>query len=135
MNIPNNLLYSKTHEWVRKEAENTAVVGITDFAQKALGDIVFVDFKLGVGEKAEKDASICDLESVKAVEGVYLPVSGEVIELNNKLEEDYSMMNKSCYDQGWLIKIKISDPNELNLLMKSEEYKQLCEKESVHTKK
>lgn len=135
MNIPNNLLYTKTHEWIRKEENNTAVIGITDFAQKALGDIVFVDYKLGLGEKVEKNASICDLESVKAVEGVYLPVSGEVIELNNKLEEDYGMINKSCYEKGWLLKIKISNPQEFDDLMKSEEYKQICEQELLHSKK
>jgi glycine cleavage system H protein len=131
MNTPKNLLYSKTHEWVRKEGADVAVIGITDFAQKALGDIVFVDFKVTIGDKIAKQAAICDLESVKAVESVYLPISGVIKELNTKLEEDFSQMNKSCYEHGWLVKIKIQDPKELTALLKTEDYVKLCDQEST----
>jgi glycine cleavage system H protein len=130
MNIPKDLIYSKTHEWVKTQNDGSAIIGITDFAQQSLGDIVFVDYKVAVGDTVSKESPIIDLESVKAVESVYSPVSAEIKELNSKLEADYSMMNKSCYEQGWLVKIKILNPNELTSLMKADEYMEYCEQES-----
>ena len=126
MNFPDTLKYTKTHEWVKKLDDNTALIGISDYAQHELGDIVFVEFAPSGENKGDVFAN---LESVKAVESVYLPVSGKVIENNPKLEEDeeFELVNKSPYENGWLIKITLSNPAELSDLMDAAAYKKLVE--------
>ena len=121
MNFPDELLYTKSHEWLRKLGDNTAHIGITDYAQDALGDIVFVDFKITEGEVLKGD-SFCELESVKAVESSYMPVSGRILEINSKLENDYGLINTSPYEKGWLIKIQILDPSQLTEMIRSKQY-------------
>lgn len=126
MNFPENLKYAKTHEWVKKLDNNTALIGISDYAQHELGDIVFVEFA-PTGEN--KGDVFVNLESVKAVESVYLPVSGKVIKNNPKLEEDeeFELVNTSPYENGWLVKITLSNPAELSDLMDAPAYKKHVE--------
>ena len=126
MNFPENLKYSKTHEWVKKLDDNTALIGITDYAQHELGDIVFVEFAPSGENKGD---AFVNLESVKAVESVYLPVSGKVIENNPKLEKDeeFEIVNTSPYKDGWLVKITLSNLAELFDLMDAAAYKKLVE--------
>ncbi|MBN2155794.1 MAG: glycine cleavage system protein GcvH [Candidatus Lokiarchaeota archaeon] len=128
MNFPNNLKYSKTHEWILKQDDNIALVGITDYAQHELGDIVFVEFE-PAGENKSKGDTICNLESVKAVASVYMPVSGKIKEINPKLleDEDFALVNNSPYENGWLIQIVMSNSDELSELMDSTTYQQFVE--------
>lgn len=123
MNIPGNLKYARTHEWIRVEGE-TAFIGITEFAQGELGDVVFVEFK-GVGEKLAKDEAFCSIEAVKTVSDSYMPVGGDVLESNPVIESAPETINKDPYGNGWLIKIKISNPAELNDLLSAEQYQGL----------
>jgi len=122
MNIPEELLYTKDHEWARIEGD-VAVVGITDFAQSELGDIVYLDVP-SVGEMLSKGEKFGDIEAVKTVAEAYMPVSGEVVEFNEALESAPELVNASPYDEGWIIKIKFSDPSEFDTLLKAEEYKE-----------
>ena len=126
MNFPENLKYSETHEWVKMLDDKTALVGITDYAQHELGDIVFVEFAPSGENKGDV---FVNLESVKAVESVYLPVSGKVIENNPKLEdaEEFELVNKSPYEDGWLVKIELSNPAEAEELMDAVAYKKMVE--------
>lgn len=126
MNFPENLMYTKTHEWILKQDDNTALIGISDYAQHELGDIVFVEFEPACENKGD---IFCNLESVKAVESVYLPVSGKVIETNPKLAEDeeFELVNTSCYENGWLVKVSLSNPAELSELMDAAAYKKFVE--------
>ncbi|MCP4762772.1 MAG: glycine cleavage system protein GcvH [archaeon] len=117
MDFPNELLYTKTHEWIRKNDDGTAVIGITEYASKALGDIVYIEFETGVDEEISKQASYCTIESVKAVESSYMPITGTILEINDSLEDDYSVMSTSPYEKGWLIKIKINNPDEISGLL------------------
>jgi glycine cleavage system H protein len=121
MNIPENLLYAKSHEWIRVEGE-TGFIGITDFAQSELGDIVYVEVET-VEETLDRDEAFGTIEAVKTVTDVNMPVSGEVIEFNEKLKDAPELINKDPYGDGWIIKVKISNPSELNDLMKAESYK------------
>ena len=121
MNIPANLKYSKDHEWVRVEGD-TAVIGITDFAQSQLGDIVFVDVTT-VGESLGADDIFGTIEAVKTVSDAFMPVGGEVLEFNEALNDAPETVNKDPYGEGWMIKVKIADPAELNGLMDAEAYK------------
>ena len=107
MNIPKNLKYAESHEWVRVEGD-VAVVGITDFAQTSLGDIVFLDIEVE-GETLDKGEVYGSIEAVKTVSDSYMPVSGEVIEVNQEAIDDPSIVNKDPYGEGWLLKIKMSD--------------------------
>ncbi len=111
MNIPENLLYTKDHEWLRIEGE-TGYVGITDFAQGELGDIVFVEIET-VGETLKKEEVFGTIEAVKTVSDMFMPVGGEVLEVNPALEESPDVVNKDPYGKGWMIKIKITDPAEV----------------------
>lgn len=126
MNFPENLKYAETHEWVKKLDETTALVGISDYAQHELGDIVFVEFE-PAGEN--KGDVFVNLESVKAVASAYLPVSGKIIENNPKLEgdEEFELVNTSPYENGWLVKITMSNPAELSDLMDAAAYKKFVE--------
>lgn len=123
MNIPSNLKYTKNHEWIRVEGEN-AYIGITDFAQKELGDIVYLEIET-VGETLAKEESFGTVEAVKTVSDLFMPVSGEVLELNPDLENAAELVNKDPYGKGWMIRIKVKDQAELNDLLDDEGYKSL----------
>ncbi|GIV44834.1 MAG: glycine cleavage system H protein [Bacteroidia bacterium] len=123
MNIPDNLKYTKDHEWVRLEGD-IAFVGITDFAQKELGDIVYVDINT-VGETVEKEAVFGTVEAVKTVSDLFMPVTGEVLELNSKLESSPDLVNTDPYGEGWMVKVKLADPASVNTLLSAEDYKKV----------
>jgi glycine cleavage system H protein len=125
MNTPSELKYTKDHEWVKVDGD-TATVGITDFAQSELGDIVYVEVET-LDETLEKEEVFGTVEAVKTVSDLFLPLSGEIIEFNESLEEEPEKVNSDPYGEGWMIKIKISDTSELDELMSSEEYKKLVE--------
>lgn len=123
MNVPENLLYTKDHEWIRVEG-NTGFIGVTDFAQGELGDIVFIEIET-VGETLNKEEVFGTIEAVKTVSDMFMPVSGEILELNPELEEKPDVVNKDPYGKGWMVKIKITDPAELKSLLTAEDYKAL----------
>jgi len=123
MNVPDNLKYTKDHEWLRVEGDD-AKVGITDFAQGELGDIVFVEIETE-GETLDKGEVFGTIEAVKTVSDLFMPVSGEVLELNPALEDNPEDVNKDPYGEGWMIKIKITDPSEIDELLSPAEYKEL----------
>lgn len=123
MNIPSNLLYSKDHEWILVDGA-TATIGITDFAQSQLGDIVFVDVPTE-GETLAKDEVFGTIEAVKTVSDAFIPVSCEVIEFNSALNDTPETVNKDPYGDGWMIKVKISDPAELKTLLDAADYEAL----------
>lgn len=123
MNVPVDLLYTKDHEWLRAEGD-TAYVGITDFAQGELGDIVFLEVETE-GETLKKEEVFGTIEAVKTVSDMFMPVSGEVLEVNPALEKSPDVVNKDPYGKGWIVKIKITNPEEVNDLLTSEKYKSL----------
>jgi len=123
MNIPENLLYTKDHEWLRTEGE-TGYVGITDFAQGELGDVVFVEIET-VGETLKREDVFGTIEAVKTVSDLFMPVGGEVLEVNPALEESPDVVNKDPYGKGWMIRIKITDPAESGKLLTPEKYQAL----------
>ena len=125
MNIPSDLKYTKDHEWVRIEGE-TAVIGITDFAQGELGDIVYVDVDT-LDENVDKDEVFGSVEAVKTVSDLFMPLTGEVTEFNEALEDEPELVNKDSYNEGWMIKISISDTSEIEELLDSDAYKNLIE--------
>ena len=120
MKVPADLKYTKDHEWLRAEGE-TGYVGVTDFAQGELGDIVFVEVET-VGETLKKEEVFGTIEAVKTVSDMFMPVSGEILELNPALEETPDVVNKDPYGKGWMVKIKITNPSELNDLLSPEKY-------------
>ena len=122
MEFPEDLKYSREHEWILVEG-NVATVGVTDFAQEQLGDVVFVELP-AVGDKVTKDEAMGVVESVKAVSDVYAPVSGKVLEINDDLPESPEMINEDPYGDGWIVKIEISDPSDLEDLLDKEAYEQ-----------
>lgn len=121
MNIPQNLKYTKDHEWVAIDGD-IATVGITDFAQGELGDIVYVEVET-VGESMDKDEVFGTVEAVKTVSDLFLPLSGEIIEFNEDLEDEPEKVNESAYEDGWMIKMKIANLDEVNELLDAEAYK------------
>ncbi len=121
MNVPVNLLYTKDHEWLRVEG-NIGYVGITDFAQGELGDVVFIEIET-VGETLKKEEVFGTIEAVKTVSDMFMPVSGEVLEVNPALDKSPDVVNKDPYGKGWMVKIKITDPSEANDLLTAEKYK------------
>ncbi len=123
MNVPANLKYSNDHEWIRVEGDE-AYVGITDFAQSQLGDIVFVDVTT-VGETLAQNEIFGTIEAVKTVSDAFIPVGGEVLEFNEALNDAPETVNKDPYGDGWMIKIKITDKNELEQLLSAEDYMKL----------
>ena len=122
MNIPAQLHYTKDHEWLKVEG-NEGYVGITDFAQGQLGDIVFVEVNT-VGETIAQGESFGTIEAVKAVSDMFMPVTGEIIEFNSAIESSPDMLNKDPYGEAWIIKIKISNPDEISALMDAEKYQE-----------
>ena len=123
MNIPAELLYTKDHEWIRVEGD-TGIVGVTDFAQGELGDIVFVEIET-VGETLDKDEIFGTIEAVKTVSDLFMPVGGEILEMNPELENSPDVVNKDPYGKGWMIKFRITDPDELSDLLSAAKYKAL----------
>lgn len=126
MNFPENVKYSTDHEWVRVEG-NEAIVGITDFAQEELGDIVFIDITTE-GETVEKGEVFGSVEAVKTVSDLMMPVTGEVLEVNEELEDAPELVNKEPFEGGWIIKISIQNPEELESLMSAAEYREFIGK-------
>jgi len=121
MNIPSDLKYSKDHEWIRVNGSE-AVIGITDFAQSQLGDVVFVEIQT-LGENLDKEEVFGTVEAVKTVSDLFMPVSGEITAVNEKLADTPEVVNKDPYGEGWMIKIKLSDPAQLNDLLTADQYK------------
>jgi glycine cleavage system H protein len=125
MNIPNELKYSADHEWIRVENDGTAYVGITDFAQDALGDLVYVEVRT-VGETIAKDEVFGTVEAVKTTSELFMPVSGEILEFNEALDEkggdNPALISESPYEKGWIVKIRITNPAELDSLMDAAAY-------------
>jgi glycine cleavage system H protein len=119
--IPSELKYTKSHEWVRSEDDGTVTIGITDHAQELLGDLVFVELP-EVGSEMSAEDAVCVVESVKAASDVYMPVSGEVVEVNDSLADAPETINDSPYDDGWLIRVQPSSPDELEDLMDADSY-------------
>ena len=123
MNFPDNLKYTKEHEWIRVEGE-TGIVGVTDFAQGELGDIVYVDINT-VGESVAKDAVYGTVEAVKTVSDLFMTVDGEVLEVNGALQDKPDAVNSDPYGEGWMVKIKITNKSQLDELMSADAYKQM----------
>lgn len=123
MNIPDNLKYTKDHEWLRLEGD-IATIGITDFAQKELGDIVYVDINT-LGETIEKEAVFGTVEAVKTVSDLFMPVTGEVLEVNSKLEASPDLVNTDPYGDGWMVKVKVADPSSVHNLLSADDYKKV----------
>jgi len=125
MDIPGNLKYTRSHEWVRVDG-GEAVVGVTDYAQHELTDIVFVELP-EVDSEVESGDAVCVVESTKVASDVYAPVSGRIVAVNNELEANPQLVNESPYEKGWLIRIALSDPDQLDDLNNAGEYARLLE--------
>jgi glycine cleavage system H protein len=125
MNIPENLYYTNDHEWIKVEG-TTGTVGITDFAQHQLGDIVFVDVA-SVGETLEEGETFGTIEAVKTVSDLFMPINAEVIEFNDALNNEPELINKDPYDAGWIVKVTITDTSKLTDLLNAAQYKALVE--------
>jgi len=123
MNTPDNLLYTNEHEWIRVEGSE-AFVGITDYAQSELGDIVFVELP-NTDDEFEKNDVFGTIEAVKTLADLFLPVSGKIVEVNENIENEPELINSDPYNDGWLIKMTISNPDELNEILKPEDYKKI----------
>ncbi|WP_296619435.1 glycine cleavage system protein GcvH [Marivirga sp.] len=123
MNIPDNLKYTKDHEWVRVEGDE-AYIGITDFAQRELGDIVYVEVET-IDEEIEEGEVFGTVEAVKTVSDLFMPVGGTVLEFNESLEDAPESVNDDPYEKGWMIKLKLSDPSSVDKLLSAEDYKAL----------
>lgn len=125
MNIPSDLLYSNDHEWVKLDGE-FATIGITDFAQRELGDIVYIEIET-LGDTLEREQVFGTVEAVKTVSDLFMPLSGEVLEFNSTLEDTPEAVNDQPYESGWMIKIKMDNPAQLKNLMSADQYKQLIQ--------
>ncbi len=125
-NIPDELLYTKTHEWVKKINQKEAIVGITDHAQQQLKDIVFVELPL-IGKMVKAGTACAVVESVKAAYDIYAPLSGKVAKINQKIQEKPELVNKAPYGEGWFLHIEISNQNELNTLLSPAQYRAISE--------
>jgi glycine cleavage system H protein len=123
MNVPENLKYTKDHEWVAIEGD-VATVGVTDFAQKELGDIVYVEIET-LGESIDQDEVFGTIEAVKTVADLFMPVSGEIIEVNESLEDSPEDVNASAFEDGWMVKIKMSNPSQADELLDTAAYTSL----------
>ena len=128
-NIPDDLHYTKTHEWVKQDADGTVIVGISDHAQNLLGDMVFIELP-DVGAEYNTGDDCAVIESVKAASDVYCPVSGEITETNESLVDAPEMVNQDPYGDGWLFKLKPNDAGEVEDLLNAEAYKELAEEEA-----
>ena len=126
MKLPDNLKYSKDHEWLRETESGEAYIGVTDFAQSELGDIVFVDIDTQ-DEELNQEEVFGTVEAVKTVSDLFMPISGKVLEINEKLEDEPELINNDPYGDGWIIKISITENNELESLLDAKEYKELID--------
>lgn len=124
MSYPAELKYTKEHEWIRDNGDGTATIGITDFAQSELGDIVYVELN-DIGETYGKDDVFGTVEAVKTVSELFMPVAGEVVEINNALGDEPELVNDDPYGKGWMIKIKPNNSNDLNNLLSASEYEEI----------
>jgi glycine cleavage system H protein len=124
MNAPENLFYTKDHEWLKVEGE-FGIVGVTDFAQGELGDVVFIEIET-VGETLKKEEVFGTIEAVKTVSDMFMPVGGEILEVNPSLEESPDVVNKDPYGKGWMVKIRITDPVEIKDLLSPDAYRKLA---------
>lgn len=124
MNFPDDLKFTKEHEWVRNNNDGTVTVGITDFAQSELGDIVFVELEAEGSEFRQNDV-FGTVEAVKTVSELYSPVSGEIVEINSLLQDDPEIVNNDPYGDGWMVKIKLADDSELDQLLSTDDYKKV----------
>ncbi len=129
LKYPDDLKYTKEHEWVKLDGD-VAIVGITDFAQDQLTDVVFIELPEN-GKKVDQKSNLCAVESVKSVSDVFAPVSGEVVEVNKEIGDKPELVNQDPYGNGWIAKIKINDKGEIDKLMSAEEYKKFVS-ESKH---
>ena len=118
---PNDLKYATSHEWARQLADDVIEVGISDYAQESLGDVVYVELP-ELGENVDAGSECCAVESVKAASDIYAPVSGEIVEVNSALDDEPELLNESPYEGGWIFKIKASDPSELDSLLSADDY-------------
>ena len=119
--LPKDLLYTKDHEWIRLQDDGIAVVGITDYAQESLGDITFIEFP-EVGATFENGEMFGVVESVKAASDLYMPVSGEIVEINEEVDATPELVNQDAFSKGWLLKIRLADQSQVESLMKPDEY-------------
>jgi len=124
MNYPQELKYTKDHEWIRDNGDGTATIGITEFAQSELGDIVYVDIDT-VGENVNKDATFGTVEAVKTVSDLFMPVDAEVLEINPALDAQPELVNEDPYGDGWMVKIKVVDADQLSELLSADEYQDI----------
>ena len=124
MNYPDNLKYTREHEWIRDNGDGTATIGITDFAQSELGDVVFVEVDT-VGETIPKNEIFGTVEAVKTVSDLFMPVAGEIIEFNSNIESKPELVNEDPYGDGWMIKIKRTDPDDQEGLLTAESYQKI----------
>lgn len=129
MNVPANLKYTNTDEWVKLDGK-IATIGVTDYAQDQLSDIVFVEITLAVGEQAKKNATCATLESVKAAADVTCPVSGKVTEVNEDLPQSPEVVNSDPYGKAWMLKIELANPGEADSLMDAAAYEKYCQERS-----
>ncbi|NBC05405.1 MAG: glycine cleavage system protein GcvH [Bacteroidetes bacterium] len=126
MKFPEDLKYTKEHEWIRDNGDGTATVGITDFAQGELGDIVFVELE-PEGSEFDQDEVFGTVEAVKTVSELFCPIAGEITEINEVLEDEPELVNTDPYGKGWMVKIKVSDSSDLDSLLSVDEYKEIVE--------
>lgn len=127
-NTPSELKYARSHEWARLEEDGTITIGISDFAQESLGDVVFVEVpEVGATVAAGEEVSV--VESVKAASDIYAPISGDVIAVNEALEDEPETVNAEPYEDGWLFKLKPSDTSELEALLSADDYQSICEED------
>lgn len=126
MNIPSDLKYTQEHEWIRDNGDGTVTVGITDFAQGELGDIVFVELE-PEGFEFDKDEVFGTVEAVKTVSELFAPVAGEIVEVNENLEDDPEQVNNDPYGDGWMVKIKVSDASQVEDLLSADEYQDVID--------
>jgi len=125
---PQDRLYSRDHEWVKDNGDSTVIVGITDYAQEMLTDIVFVDLP-EIGRKVVQKATVAVVESVKSVSDIYSPIGGEVIDVNKMLEDTPELINQDAFGEGWIIKIRPSDVSELKMLLSAADYEEMLKEE------
>lgn len=124
MSYPDELKYTREHEWIRDNGDGTATVGVTDFAQGELGDIVFVELE-SVGSEFDKDEVFGTVEAVKTVSELFAPLAGEIVEINEQLEDEPELVNEDPYGKGWMVKLKLKEISELDDLLSAEEYQEI----------
>jgi glycine cleavage system H protein len=124
MNVPTELRYTKTHEWVRLDKNGVATIGITDFAQEQLGDLTYVELP-SVGDNVEAQNEVAVIESVKAAADIYAPVAGTIAEVNKKLEDQPELINSDPFGEGWIYKLRPDDPSEIDMLLDADAYEDM----------